>query len=136
MLTRRAIIAAPACALFARTARGEEATGDWWSRPGVRGAGKSAQWKDAPQSTKDWFAKQQNQIGEVCCDVADGRAADDWRSSGADYIVTIDGEEFHVAAKKRVAGVNIMGVPLVWIYPANARVTTQSIRCFMPGFEG
>ena len=62
MISRRAILAG-SLASVATFARGEEAAGDWWSRPGVR----------------------------ACCSLADAVYADDWRVVDGVTYATVTG---------------------------------------------
>jgi hypothetical protein len=84
----------------------------------------------------DWFLQQRNQLGEVCCDEADGRPIDDWSAEGHGFTVTVDGQTFHVPEKAVVLGPNRLGRAIVWTFPPAKITRADMIRCFMPGTEG
>ena len=90
----------------------------------------------AGSASHDWFLQQRNQLGEVCCDEADGRPIDDWTAEGSSYTVTIDGRTFEVPPQAVVLGPNRLGRAILWTFPPAKVTRAEMIRCFMPGTEG
>lgn len=86
----------------------------------------------AASDMHDWYMSQRNQVGQVCCDEADGRPADDWGHGPKGYWVAFDGKRHDVPAQALVNGAHPQGLAVVWVYP----VGTEIVRCFLPGMEG
>ena len=81
---------------------------------------------------RDWYARQQNIIGQICCTDADGHEVQDWGRTSVGYWVIFDGHKYEVPDGAMVNGAHPFGKAVVWIYP----VGTDTIRCFLPGMEG
>lgn len=92
------------------------------------------QYDKVPAETRQWFRGLTNQLGEVCCDEADGRRVDDpdWGVNGKGYWVAVNGHPQDVPPELIVRGQNRMGYAVAWFYPPSA----PKLRCFMPGATG
>lgn len=80
----------------------------------------------------DWYSRQKNIVGQLCCSDADGHEVESWGHGPNGYWVEFDGKRHDVPASALVNGAHPQGKAVVWIYP----IGTEVIRCFMPGFEG
>lgn len=92
----------------------------------------NGQYAQSRPDMREWFKAQRNQVGEVCCDDADGHPVADWGRDGGHYWVEYDGHRYDVPASAEVRGGNPYGTAIVWIYPKG----TTTLRCFLPGMEG
>jgi len=97
----------------------------------------SAHAHDPSHQYTDWFLKQRNQRGDVCCDGSDAHylASDEWTRIKGNYRVRIRGVWFDIADGQtlRPGGApNPTGQAILWYQ------TTEfgfNIRCFTPQYE-
>lgn len=85
----------------------------------------------------DWFKKQHNQAGFVCCDGSDAHylGSDEWTSIRGYYRVRINGVWFDIEDRQMLrpdGGPNPTGQAILWYQPVEFGV---SIRCFTPQYE-
>jgi hypothetical protein len=80
----------------------------------------------------DWYKRQANQMGQVCCDDADGHEVADWGRTKTGYWVEYDGTRHDVPDWALVSGAHPQGKAVVWIYPRDP----ATLRCFLPSSEG
>lgn|GEM_PF-3987349 len=86
----------------------------------------------ANSDLRDWYARQKNVVGALCCSDADGHEVTEWGRGPAGYWVEFDGKRHDVPPDALVNGSHPQGKAVVWIYP----VGTDVVRCFIPGMEG
>jgi hypothetical protein len=97
----------------------------------------SAHAHDPSHQYTDWFQKQRNQSGYVCCDGSDAHylGPDDWTSAKGNYRVRIKGMWFDVDDSQMLrpdGGPNPTGKAILW-YHLNE--FGFSIRCFTPQYD-
>lgn len=93
-------------------------------------AADNGQWKNAPDSVRQWFRSVKSPRGVPCCDIADGYRAD-WDIHAGAYRVRIEGEWFDVPPEAVVdSSGNPTGDAVVWFTTYSGSVF---IRCFVPG---
>jgi hypothetical protein len=81
----------------------------------------------------DWYMRQRNQIGQVCCDEADWIPADAWgREADGRYWVEANGNRYVASRELMVNGIHPQGLAGVWVYP----IGSETLRCLIPGMEG
>jgi hypothetical protein len=85
---------------------------------------------------QQWFRAQKNIVGDVCCDESEAVSVEDWAHEGDGYRVLINGQWYQVRKEALTASRSITGTPLAWIWPKGSPISTQTIRCFIPGPEG
>ena len=85
----------------------------------------------------DWSPKfAQSSVGEICCDESESISIEDWDHDATGYKIKVAGVWYTVNAKAMTFTVSITGGALAWIYPKGSAVSTETIRCFIPGPEG
>ena len=92
---------------------------------------------DPSHQYTDWFKKQHNQAGFVCCDGSDAHylGSDEWTRSKGNYRVRIRGVWFDIEDRQMLrpdGGPNPTGQAILWYQPVEFGV---SIRCFTPQYE-
>jgi len=92
---------------------------------------------DPSHQYTEWFKKQHNQAGYVCCDGSDAHylGPDEWTRVKANYRVRIRGVWFDVEDIQTLrpdGGPNPTGQAILWYQPAEFGVV---IRCFTPQYE-
>lgn len=85
---------------------------------------------------QDWFRQQRNAEGAYCCDSSEAISIEDWDHDATGYKIKVAGVWYAVNAKAMTFTVSITGGALAWIYPRGSAVSTETIRCFIPGPEG
>jgi hypothetical protein len=99
-------------------------------------AGSPGQFINEPPEKQAWFARQKNQIGDVCCDSSEAFSVADWQRTEHGWEINIGGKDIEIDAAHMVNGTNPYGVGIVWIYPRGAEPSAQTARCFLRGMEG
>ena len=97
----------------------------------------SAQAHDPAHQYTEWFQKQRNQSGYVCCDGSDAHylGPDEWTSAKGSYRVRIRDVWFDIEDSQMLrpdGGPNPTGQAVLWYQPVEFGV---SIRCFTPQYE-
>lgn len=92
---------------------------------------------DPSHQYTDWFKKQRNQGGYVCCDGSDAHylGSDEWMRVKANYRVRIKGIWFDVEDSQMLrpdGGPNPTGNAIVWY---DLHEFGFNIRCFTPQYE-
>ena len=96
-----------------------------------------AEW-DGPSTPElqEWFRRQTNALGQVCCDGTEVARVDDYQWSGGRFVARVNGVDYRVAPEKVSPAANRAGVALAWFYPRTAERSEETLRCFMRGQEG
>lgn len=84
------------------------------------------EWPDVTQTQKDWFIKQHNKNGFLCCSSADGHPVD-WEIRSNKYWVYWNDEWKEVPDEAVIEIPNPVGRAVLWVTQYNL------IRCFIPG---
>jgi hypothetical protein len=92
---------------------------------------------DPSHQYTDWFKKQRNQAGYVCCDDSDAHylGSDEWTRVKGNYRVRIKGIWFDVEDSQTLrpdGGSNPTGNAILWY---NLTEFGFNIRCFTPQYE-
>ena len=92
---------------------------------------------DPSHQYTDWFKKQHNQAGFVCCDGSDAHylGADEWTRVKGNYRVRIRGVWFDIEDIQTLrpdGGSNPTGQAILWYQLTEFG---YSIRCFTPQYE-
>ena len=110
----------------------------WTARSSADWAKVADEWPDITQKQKDWFIKQHNAKGFLCCSEADGHPTDwDVKKIGdgiSHYWAVVENEWREVPDDAVVDVPNPVGRAVIWY---SSTVTDSQgkkvIRCFIPG---
>ena len=101
---------------------------------GISQARDSGQYSQSPQEIKTWIEHLTNNLGNLCCDDADGFAPDVWDIGPKSYRVKIHEEWLIVPDVAVIKGPNRLGHAVVWLEPTWALgESSDMVRCFLPG---
>lgn len=91
------------------------------------------EWPDVTPSQKDWFIKQHNAKGFLCCSVADGHPTD-WDVRDGKYWAVVAGEWRQIPDEDVIDVPNPVGRAVVWWSDTvTDDMGKKMIRCFIPG---